>query len=187
MKKVILVAVSCLILCGGCSSPDTPEPQPAETENDIIEVTETPEPVETQETVYAKDNVINGFIKTFNESKDYGFEDIKETSKRNHYTAYLGGYYIDLENLSEKLRVSINETNDNYEADVNGMRDIFIDLVSVMDASIPSDEIISFIDGIISGSGNALNTQLGGLTISVYKNQELSNGLSRGHIQIEQN
>lgn len=187
MKKLIIVAVSCLALCTACSSSDASEPQSVETETETIEITETAEPAQTPETVYAKDKVINDFIKTFNETKDYTFEDISETSRKTHYTAYLDGYFIDLENLSEKLRVNINETNDNYEADVNGMRDIFIDVVSVMDTSISNDEITSFIDGIISGTSNALDVQLGTLTVSVYKNQMLSNGLSRGHIQIQQN
>lgn len=136
--------------------------------------------------VYAKDDVVNQFIISYNAITKSAFTEIKNGNIRTKYFAYSYGYYCELLNASDtnKICVTINETNDNAAMGVAGMRDIFHDIVITIDPSLSSDEVYRHFDNLIVRDNLEEDSILGSVLILFVPDRELSNGHSRGHIEI---
>ena len=106
----------------------------------------------TQENKYAEDDVVDAFIFSYNEISNSPFSDITEGNIRTKYHAYSYGYYCDLlnSNATNKIDVTINETDDNADDGVAGMREIFHDVMKAIDPSLADDDIYDYFDTMVT-------------------------------------
>ena len=140
-----------------------------------------------QQIVFAKDDVVNEFIIKYNELSNADFTSIRQGNILTKYFAYSNGYYCELlhSNATNKIAVSISQTNDNANYGVVGMRDVFHDVAKTIDFTLSDEEIYSCFDRLVKEGYLKDNVQLGQMTILFVPDKELSRGNSRGHIEIE--
>ena len=134
---------------------------------------------------YVDDRIINDFINSYNQNSNSPLENIKKGNIKIKYFASSYGYYLELlhSNDTDKINVTINQTNENSEFGVAGMKEVFHDIVKSIESSLSDDEIDSYFDNLMS---NEIKTgsNLGTLKIEYIPDKELSNGYSRGHIKV---
>jgi len=131
------------------------------------------------------DEVVNAFVIRYNDISESPLVDLTKGNIRTKYFAYSYGYYLELlnSNATNKIVVTINETNDNADDGVAGMKTVFHDIVKTIDESLTDDEIYSYFDGMIL-SGIQSESNLGTTDVFYSPDVELSKGHSRGHIKI---
>ena len=134
---------------------------------------------------YVDDRIINEFINSYNQHSNSPLENIKKGNIKIKYFASSYGYYLELlhANDTDKINVTINQTNENSESGVAGMKEVFHDIVKSIESSLSDDEINNYFDNLMS---NEIKTgsNLGTLKIDYIPDKELSNGHSRGHIKV---
>ena len=134
---------------------------------------------------YVDDRIINEFINSYNQNSNSPLENIKKGNIKIKYFASSYGYYLELlhANDTDKINVTINQTNENSESGVAGMKEVFHDIVKSIESSLSDDEIDNYFDNLMS---NEIKTgsNLGTLKIEYIPDKELSNGYSRGHIKV---
>ena len=134
---------------------------------------------------YVDDRIINEFINSYNQNSNSPLENIKKGNINIKYFASSYGYYLELlhANDTDKINVTINQTNENSESGVAGMKEVFHDIVKSIESSLSDDEINNYFDNLMS---NEIKTgsNLGTLKIEYIPDNELSNGYSRGHIKV---
>ena len=86
-------------------------------------------------------------------------------------------------NDTDKINVTINQTNENSESGFAGMKEVFHDIVKSISSSLSDDEIDSYFDNLVSNE-TITGSNLGTLKIEYIPDKELSNGHSRGHIKV---
>ena len=199
IKSVIGVLLMTSILLGGCSvkkdiqnssdiSSETTKENSKQEEN--VETTKDSSKQETENpektiTKYVDDKVVNTFINDYNRKSNSSLEDIKKGNIKTKYFASSYGYYLELlhANDTNKINVTINQTNENSASGVAGMKEVFHDIVKSIESSLSDDEIDNYFDNLMS---NEIKTgsNLGTLKIEYIPDKELSNGHSRGHIKV---
>ena len=134
----------------------------------------------------ADDRVVNAFIVKFNSLSPSPLSDVEQGNIRTKYHAQNNSYYFELlhANDTDKISVSISQTNESSSQGTPGMRDVFMYTVKAIDSSIPDDEIGSFFDSLISGEVMVESAELGKTVVSYVPDKELSGGHSRGHITV---
>ena len=200
MKRTISLAI-CLLMtfslvaCGGSSDNDSTSLSTNE-ENTATE--ETVDPAEEHTTidetvdsteksvVYVEDEVVNQFIAEYNAITQSEFTDISKGNIHTKYVAYSYGYYCELlnSNSTNKINMTINETNENADIGVSGMRDIFHDVAITIDPSLSDEEVYAHFDELASSEYMKEGDVLGSMVILYVPDKELSSGHSRGHIEI---
>lgn len=134
---------------------------------------------------YVDDRIINEFINSYNQRSNSPLENIKKGNIKIKYFASSYGYYLELlhANDTDKINVTINQTNENSESGVVGMKEVFHDIVKSIESSLSDVEINNYFDNLMS---NEIKTgsNLGTLKIEYIPDKELSNGHSRGHIKV---
>lgn len=80
--------------------------------------------------------------------------------------------------------MTINETNENVDVGVAGMRDIFHDVAVTIDPSLSDEEVYAHFDELTSSEYMKEGDVLGSMVILYVPDKELSSGHSRGHIEI---
>lgn len=187
---VIVAALVAAVSLGACSSNAPQVDQTVEeqqTEQDST-VEETPE--ESQDPAepapLADDDVVNEFITAYNAISGSPITEVEDGNIRTKFFAYSYGYYLELlhANDTDKITVTISETNENASAGVAGMRDVFCDVVRTIDPSVTADQASTFLDSLISGGVIADDQQIGTARVLFVPDAELSNGHSRGHIEV---
>lgn len=156
------------------------------TKNDEPEKIEQDEPEEA-EPVYAKDEVVNDFIKSYNAISSDPFSSIEKGNIRTKYNAMSQTYYFELlnSNATDKIKVTIDQTDENADKGVAGMRDVFHDVILAIDPSLSEEDVYSLFDDMLSG--NLLTErEIGNITVTFCPDKDLSNGASRGHITISE-
>ena len=147
--------------------------------------TTSEESVEKKTPKFADDKVVNDFINNYNDISNSPLENIKKGNIKIKYFATSYGYYLELlhANDTDKINVTINQTNENSSSGVAGMKEVFHDIVKSIESSLSDDDINNFFDKLIS---NEIKTgsNLGTLKIDYIPDKELSNGHSRGHIKV---
>jgi DNA-directed RNA polymerase subunit RPC12/RpoP len=142
------------------------------------------------EVVYAdEDKLINDFITEYNSVSKSPITDVTNGNIRTKYYGSTYGFYCEFLHANDtgKIFITINETNENADAGIVGMRDAFHDLVKVIDNSLTDDQIYSVFDSHV-GYGTELKAELGTMTCSFYKDGEDSRGQHyRGRIEINNN
>ena len=199
MKSVIGVLLITSILLGGCSvkkdiknsydissettKENSKQEESAETTKDSSKKeTENPEKTVTK---YVDDKVVNAFINDYNSKSNSSLEDIKKGNIKTKYFATSYGYYLELlhANDTDKINVTINQTNENSASGVAGMKEVFRDIVKSIESSLTDDEINSYFDNLVSNEA-ITDSNLASLIIKYVPDKELSYGHSRGHIKV---
>ena len=199
MKSVIGVFLITSILLGGCSvkkdiknssdissettKENSKQEESAETTKDSSKKeTENPEKTVTK---YVDDKVVNAFINDYNSKSNSSLEDIKKGNIKTKYFATSYGYYLELlhANDTDKINVTINQTNENSASGVAGMKEVFRDIVKSIETSLTDDEINSYFDNLVSNE-SITDSNLASLIIKYVPDKELSYGHSRGHIKV---
>ena len=134
---------------------------------------------------YVDDRIINEFINSYNQHSNSPLENIKKGNIKIKYFASSYGYYLELlhANDTDKISVTINQTNENSESGVAGMKEVFHDIVRAIESSLSDDEINSYFDNLVSNE-TITDSNLGSLKIKYIPDKELSYGHSRGHIEV---
>ena len=134
---------------------------------------------------YVDDRIINDFINSYNQNSNSPLENIKKGNIKIKYFASSYGYYLELlhANDTDKISVTINQTNENSESGVAGMKEVFHDIVKSIESSLSDDEINNYFDNLVSNE-TLTDSKLGSLKIELVPDKELSNGHSRGHIKV---
>lgn len=142
---------------------------------------EEPEP-EEKPLVYAEDKVVNQFIDDYNKITSSPITNIKKGNIRTKYYFDSYGFVLQIINATDALaghtEVSING---NMEAQVPEMKDVFHDVVKVLDPDLSDEEINTFFDARTVSGNCAKDTPLGRLTCSVYLT---GNASGKGRIDI---
>ncbi len=188
MKKIICIVI-CLLMffsfvaCGdmsdnGSTSSISNEDNTADKDNDEVSKGEV--------IVYVEDEVVNQFIVDYNAITKSEFTDISRGNIRTKYFAYSYGYYCELlnSNATNKINVTINETNENADVGVSGMRDVFHDVAITIDPSLSDEEVYAHYDELVTNEYMKEGDVLGSMVILYVPDKELSSGHSRGHIEI---
>lgn len=159
------------------------EPQVTETPKENVDSTSKDETA----VVYADDEVVNEFIIAYNKISDNDFIDISKGNIRTKYHAYSYGYYCELlnSNATNKISISISETNDNADIGIAGMRDIFRDIAVTIDSTLSDDTIYGCFDQLVNDNFFKEDIILGAMTILYCPDKDLGSGHSRGHIEIK--
>ena len=193
MKKLLYLGLCLfmgfsLIACGASSDDNSSSPSSTD-ESATKEEKTAEETVETTEkpVVYVDDDVVNQFIADYNAITQSKFTDISEGNIRTKYFASSYGYYCELLNSADtnKICVTINETDDNADVGVSGMRDIFHDVAITIDPALADEDIYNHFDDLVSSEYMKEEDVLGTMVILYAPDKELSYGHSRGHIEIE--
>lgn len=134
---------------------------------------------------YVDDRIINDFINSYNQNSNSPLENIKKGNIKIKYFASSYGYYLEFlhANDTDKLNVTINQTNENSESGVAGLKEVFHDIVKSIESSLSDDEIDNYFDNLMSNEIKT-SSNLGTLKIEYIPDKELSNGYSRGHIKV---
>lgn len=199
MKSVIGVFLITSILLGGCSvkkdvknssditsettKENSKQEESAETTKDSSKKeTENPEKTVTK---YVDDKVVNAFINDYNSISNSSLKDIKKGNIKTKYFATSYGYYLELlhANDTDKINVTINQTNENSASGVAGMKEVFRDIVKSIETSLTDDEINSYFNNLVSNEA-ITDSNLASLIIKYVPDKELSYGHSRGHIKV---
>ncbi len=206
--KTILIVVVVILLIGiiggnsgtqsqtdsGNSSSQTSQEQ-TDNSGDGSSEEESAKSTDESDTVLADDSVVNDFISSYNAISSSPLTDIEKGNIRTKYYAYSYTYYFELLHAddTDKIDVTITETNDNADEGVKGMRDAFRDVVLAINPSLSSEEIDAYFDNMVSGNfspnetvhGNlSANTDLDGVAVAYSPDIDLSSGHSRGHLEI---
>lgn len=131
------------------------------------------------------DKIVNDFINNYNNVSNSPLESIKKGNIKIKYFALSYGYYLELlhANDTDKINVTINQTNENSEFGVAGMKEVFHDIVKSIEPSLSDDEVNSYFDNLVSNEA-ITDSDLGSLKIKYIPDKELSYGHSRGHIKV---
>ena len=198
-KSVIGVFLITSILLGGCSvkkdiknssdisSETTKEKSKQEESAEATKDSSKKETENPQKTVtkYVDDKVVNAFINDYNSKSNSSLEDIKKGNIKTKYFATSYGYYLELlhANDTDKINVTINQTNENSASGVAGMKEVFRDIVKSIETSLTDDEINSYFNNLVSNEA-ITDSNLASLIIKYVPDKELSYGHSRGHIKV---
>ena len=186
----IIAALVAAISLGACSSNASQADQPVEEQQVEQDATVKETPEEPQDPVepapLADDEVVNEFITAYNAISGSPITEVEDGNIRTKFFAYSYGYYLELlhANDTDKITVTISETNENASAGVAGMRDVFCDVICTIDPSVAADQASTFLDSLISGGVIADDQQIGTARVLFVPDAELSNGHSRGPIEV---
>jgi len=180
------------MLLGGCATKNgQKKSSDVNVDTTTVNVDETTESSKNESSVekktpkFADDKVVNDFINNYNDISNSPLENIKKGNIKIKYFATSYGYYLELlhANDTDKINVTINQTNENSSSGVAGMKEVFHDIIKSIESSLSDDDINNFFDKLIS---NEIKTgsNLGTLKIDYIPDKELSNGHSRGHIKV---
>ena len=191
IKSVLGIIFITVMLLSGCAIKNGhKKSSDVNVDTTTVKVDETTESSKNESSVekktpkFADDKVVNDFINNYNDISNSPLENIKKGNIKIKYFATSYGYYLELlhANDTDKINVTINQTNENSSSGVAGMKEVFHDIVKSIESSL-SDDINNFFDKLIS---NEIKTgsNLGTLKIDYIPDKELSNGHSRGHIKV---
>ena len=156
---------------------------------------ETPKSAEATDAVLVDDSVVNHFIISYNSISSSPFTDIKEGNIRTKYYAYSYTYYFELQHSddTDNIDITINETNENSEEGIKGMKNAFEDTIHALNPSLSSKEIDGYFNNLVDGNLSfdsyihnnlEVNQELDGIAVAYSPDADLSYGHSRGHITI---
>lgn len=198
-KIGIVAAIWIVFLFFAITGSETEESENVNTSSSSAEVTEA-EPSEADESSslndssetsessgLTKDSVVNDFVEAYNAISSSPIETIEPGNIRTKYFTYSYGYSLELlhANDTDSILVTINETNDNAEAGVPGMRDVFHDTVKAIDPSLSDEEVFEYFDNAVNDPAYRGNQTLGSVSVFFSADYDSSNGdHHRGRIEV---
>lgn len=179
---IIFISFILLSACAVKKDVKTNSEASVETKNELSKKETSSEKTNSK---YVDDRIINDFINSYNQNSNSPLENIKKGNIKIKYFVSSYGYYLELlhSNDTDKINVTINQTNENSEFGVAGMKEVFHDIVKSIESSLSDDEIDSYFDNLMSNEIKT-DSNLGTLKIEYIPDKELSNGYSRGHIKV---
>jgi len=124
---------------------------------------------ETDEVLYAEDDVVNKFITDYNSITSSPITDIKKGNIRTKYFFTTYGFNVEIINATKAAAgyttVSING---NMAAHVPEMRDVFHDIVKTFEPNLTDEQIYTFFDERTVEGNCAKDTPLGTVVCSVF-------------------
>ena len=110
MKKKILLILLIIIVISltSCSFSTSNDASIVEDNNTVTNSTNSSSKDKSEETLYASDEVINGFISSFNNSAQTKMINIRQGNIRTKYLASANDCYIEMINSSNGFYISIN-------------------------------------------------------------------------------
>ena len=170
IKSVFGIIFITVMLLSGCAIKNgQKKSSDVNVDTTIVNVDETTESSKNESSVekttpkFADDKVVNDFINNYNNISNSPLENIKKGNIKIKYFASSYGYYLELlhANDTDKINVTINQTNENSESGVAGMKEVFHDIVKSIESSLSDDEIDNYFDNLMSNeikTGSNLGT-----------------------------
>ncbi|MFS9142911.1 hypothetical protein [Streptococcus mitis] len=192
IKSVFVVIFISVMLLGGCATKNgQKKSSDVNVDTTTVNVDETTESSKNESSVekktpkFADDKVVNDFINNYNDISNSPLENIKKGNIKIKYFATSYGYYLELlhANDTDKINVTINQTNENSSSGVAGMKEVFHDIVKSIETSLSDDEVNNYFDNLVLNE-TITDSTLGSLKINYVPDKELSYGNSRGHIKV---
>ncbi|MFS9255881.1 hypothetical protein QM458_03380 [Streptococcus infantis] len=192
IKSVLGIIFITVMLLSGCAIKNShKKSSDVNVDTTTVKVDETTESSKNESSVekktpkFADDKVVNDFINNYNDISNSPLENIKKGNIKIKYFATSYGYYLELlhANDTDKINVTINQTNENSSSGVAGMKEVFHDIVKSIETSLSDDEVNNYFDNLVLNE-TITDSTLGSLKISYVPDKELSYGNSRGHIKV---
>ncbi len=188
MKRVTTLSL-CLILIlvlSACSRASNQNNQETLQLTETSDTTNQKDDTDKSSGIYVEDAVVNQFISDYNSITQSQFTEFEKGNIRTKYFSHSYGYYCELlhANDTDKIRITISETNENAEVGTLGMKDVFRDVVKTVDPSLNDDSINEYFDKLNKSKDTITENAFGTMTIKFVPDQELSRGHFRGSIQI---
>ena len=148
------------------------------------DTTSTDEP---SSVVYFEENdATNAFMTAYNAITDSPFTDIDSSSQGVECHASSYDYYFIITAPDDgSFRVRIDQTSDVFDEGMNGMKKPFHDTVKALDETLSDEEIDTFYDSFLQEERKGAGNSLGNLSVNYTPNIEMSNGMSRGYVEIK--
>ena len=192
IKSVLGIIFITVMLLSGCAIKNShKKSSDVNVDTTTVKVDETTESSKNESSVekktpkFADDKVVNDFINNYNDISNSPLENIKKGNIKIKYFATSYGYYLELlhANDTDKINVTINQTNENSSLGVAGMKEVFHDIVKSIETSLSDDEVNNYFDNLVLNE-TITDSTLVSLKISYVPDKELSYGNSRGHIKV---
>lgn len=139
-----------------------------------------------KETEYAKDKVVNNFITNYNSFSNSPIINIKKGNIRTKYFGETYGYTLEMLNANDtnKIDITINKTNETLDIGMEGMKEVFHDIIKAVISDKNEESIDSYFDKLVSNEYMVTEEAFNNLEITFFPDKELSKGKSIGHIGI---
>lgn len=174
MKKSIAIIASLIMVLCFCACGDTEESGEA-----VEETTEAT-------VVYFEENdATNSFMMEYNAITESEFTDISSLYQGVECHASSYGYYFIITAPDDgTFEVRIEQTSDVFDKGMDGMKQPFHDAAKALDGSLSDDDINTFYDSLQQEEHLSEGNSLGKLNVTYKPDIELSQGLSRGYVEI---
>lgn len=148
MKKKILLILLIIIVISltSCSFSTSNDASIVEDNNTVTNSTNSSLKDKSEETLYASDEVINGFISSFNNSAQTKMINIRQGNIRTKYLASANDCYIEMINSSNGFYISIN--GGTTEETKHKMFSVVVEMIKVLEPSLSDEKIDSIINQI---------------------------------------
>jgi hypothetical protein len=148
MKKKILLILLIIIVISltSCSFSTSNDASIVEDNNTVTNSTNSSLKDKSEETLYASDEVINGFISSFNNSAQTKMINIRQGNIRTKYLASANDCYIEMINSSNGFYISIN--GGTTEETKHKMFSVVVEMIKVLEPSLSDAKIDSIINQI---------------------------------------
>lgn len=139
-----------------------------------------------KETEYAKDKVVNNFIANYNSFSNSPIINIKKGYIRTKYFGETYGYTVEMLNANDtnKIDVTINKTSETLDIGMEGMKEVFHDIIKAIMSDANDEDINNYFDKLVSNEYMVTEEAFNNLEIKFFPDKELSKGKSIGHIGI---
>ncbi len=189
-KKIIsfLLIVVCIFTLIACESSKENEEINVKSKPTTEELDKTKNNSEekVKETEYAKDKVVNNFITNYNSFSNSPIINIKKGNIRTKYFGETYGYTVEMLNANDtnKIDITINKTNETLDIGMEGMKEVFHDIIKAIITDENEEDINSYFDKLVSNEYMVTEEAFNELEIIFLPDKELSKGKSIGHIGI---
>lgn len=135
-----------------------------------------------EEIKYAADEVVNKFIIDYNSFSNSPIVDIEKGNIRTKYYGTTYGYWIEMihANDTDKIAVSIGKTNENANVGMDGMKEVFHDVIKAITPDLSDEDINDYFDNLIGNEYRVTEEAFHQFEVSFFPDREQN----RGHIEI---
>lgn len=187
----VLMIIACTLTLMSCESSNMDDVNKSSTNTiNNVDTSKAQDRIEdgnqTEEQKYAEDEIVNNFIRNYNYISSSPIDKIKRGNIRTKYYGETFGYWIEMLNVADtkKIVVTIDKTNENANIGMEGMKEVFHDVIKTISSTTSDEDINSYFDKLVSNEYMITEEVFNDIEIKFVSDIELSKGHSRGHIQI---
>lgn len=138
--------------------------------------------------ILSEDPVVDAFAVAYNELSPTPFAELEKGNISTKYHGVSDGYFFELlhANDTDKIHVSINQTNETASRGMAGMHEAFCNAVMAIDQTVDAQTAGSFFDSMLTEGVLVEGSALGNTLVTFVPDKELSGGYSRGHVEISE-